>query len=407
VVPIPLGGVRDHRVARTGSLTSRLVRPLFDRQRTFRGVLPPSGRFFTDVGGRPAAVPTRARRRVSSLKSSERRHRGTPGHRRPCHPVFKAMTRPSNIDHAVARIRPKRYTVTQAAALVGRSPDTLRRWRRQGVAPPSETVTFGKADRVSLQRRRHQVAEGGGGLGAAGAPTEERASWSEARAASRHCLLRLTAPGRHTSIPCPSASVCVPAATKTGVHRDAVKLFETMRRLLPEGEQWLQMNLSDVGREAGRPFVAKGEVDKNRVEAAWRYLRDIGSVALDGPRFKVLKAHPGQLSNGPPRSKEAKVKREAPRRSGKARPKAGGNGSGVTSEDLRRSLDSLLTHIDEGLSEVKALREAADARLTAIQERHNQLVGELADFRQEIQHAHLAAFVDERLGDELWVYEIV
>ena len=48
------------------------------------------------------------------------------------------------ISASVAAMRPKRYTVKQAAEIIGRSPDTLRRWRAQGVYEPSHQHQFGK-----------------------------------------------------------------------------------------------------------------------------------------------------------------------------------------------------------------------------------------------------------------------
>lgn len=48
-----------------------------------------------------------------------------------------------SITRKVRAMRPKRYTVKDAAALVGRSPDTLRRWRQDGLLEPSETQSFG------------------------------------------------------------------------------------------------------------------------------------------------------------------------------------------------------------------------------------------------------------------------
>jgi len=47
------------------------------------------------------------------------------------------------IDEQVRRMRPPRYTVAQAAPLVGKDVDTLRRWRREGIYAPSQSRWFG------------------------------------------------------------------------------------------------------------------------------------------------------------------------------------------------------------------------------------------------------------------------
>lgn len=49
-----------------------------------------------------------------------------------------------NIDKQVAQMSPKRFTTAQAAALVGKSTDTLKRWRASGAAVPSDYARFGK-----------------------------------------------------------------------------------------------------------------------------------------------------------------------------------------------------------------------------------------------------------------------
>lgn len=38
---------------------------------------------------------------------------------------------------------PPRYTVSQAAPLVGKDVDTLKRWRKQGIYTPSDSRKFG------------------------------------------------------------------------------------------------------------------------------------------------------------------------------------------------------------------------------------------------------------------------
>lgn len=50
------------------------------------------------------------------------------------------------INEAVRQMHPPRYTTSQAAELVGRSEDTLARWRRKGYAKPSDSRTFGSVE---------------------------------------------------------------------------------------------------------------------------------------------------------------------------------------------------------------------------------------------------------------------
>lgn len=50
------------------------------------------------------------------------------------------------INEQVREMFPPRYTVSQAAALVGKDADTLKRWKRTGVYMPSESRSFGKLD---------------------------------------------------------------------------------------------------------------------------------------------------------------------------------------------------------------------------------------------------------------------
>ena len=47
------------------------------------------------------------------------------------------------INEAVRQMHPPRYTVAQAASLVGRSEDTLVRWRKKGFAVPSDKMEWG------------------------------------------------------------------------------------------------------------------------------------------------------------------------------------------------------------------------------------------------------------------------
>ena len=56
------------------------------------------------------------------------------------------------ISEIVREMVPTRYTTSQAAALVGRSVDTLRRWREDGVFEPSDHRDFGHT-RVWLYTR--------------------------------------------------------------------------------------------------------------------------------------------------------------------------------------------------------------------------------------------------------------
>jgi MerR HTH family regulatory protein len=44
----------------------------------------------------------------------------------------------------VRRMTPARYTVSDAANIVGRHPDTLVRWRRTGIFKPSAKMKMGK-----------------------------------------------------------------------------------------------------------------------------------------------------------------------------------------------------------------------------------------------------------------------
>lgn len=50
------------------------------------------------------------------------------------------------INEQVREMHPPRYTVSQAAALVGKDVDTLKRWKRNGVFKPSDSRPFGKLD---------------------------------------------------------------------------------------------------------------------------------------------------------------------------------------------------------------------------------------------------------------------
>lgn len=53
------------------------------------------------------------------------------------------MARNEGIHTMVRRMTPTRYTVKEAAALVGRSPDTLVRWRKDGIYQPSDSTNVG------------------------------------------------------------------------------------------------------------------------------------------------------------------------------------------------------------------------------------------------------------------------
>lgn len=48
------------------------------------------------------------------------------------------------INEAVRQMHPPRYTVKQAAQMIGRDADTLRRWKRSGTLIPSDHEKFGK-----------------------------------------------------------------------------------------------------------------------------------------------------------------------------------------------------------------------------------------------------------------------
>lgn len=48
------------------------------------------------------------------------------------------------IDEQVRQLHPPRYTRSQAAELVGRNLDTLKRWKRKGIYVPSESRVFGQ-----------------------------------------------------------------------------------------------------------------------------------------------------------------------------------------------------------------------------------------------------------------------
>lgn len=51
------------------------------------------------------------------------------------------MTQRGNSIGHIVDTMPGKYTVSQAAAMVGRSVDTLRRWREEGVFVPASTMT--------------------------------------------------------------------------------------------------------------------------------------------------------------------------------------------------------------------------------------------------------------------------
>lgn len=61
------------------------------------------------------------------------------------------------ITRQINAMRPKRYTTAQAAHLVGRSTDTLARWRTDGVYFPSDARVFGST-RVYLYTQRDVTA---------------------------------------------------------------------------------------------------------------------------------------------------------------------------------------------------------------------------------------------------------
>ena len=50
------------------------------------------------------------------------------------------------INEIVRQMHPPRYTVAQAAALVHRDVDTLKRWKRSGVYEASDHRRFGSLD---------------------------------------------------------------------------------------------------------------------------------------------------------------------------------------------------------------------------------------------------------------------
>lgn len=65
--------------------------------------------------------------------------------------VLKAMITPEEergrnlkIDEQVRRMDPPRYTRGQVAKIVGKSPDTLKRWKRNRIYMPSERRPFGQ-----------------------------------------------------------------------------------------------------------------------------------------------------------------------------------------------------------------------------------------------------------------------
>ena len=47
------------------------------------------------------------------------------------------------IDEVVSQMMPPRLTVVQAAAMIHKDPDTIRRWIRMGVVEPYEYAQFG------------------------------------------------------------------------------------------------------------------------------------------------------------------------------------------------------------------------------------------------------------------------
>lgn len=50
------------------------------------------------------------------------------------------------INETVRQMNPPRYTTKMASELVGRSTDTLVRWRRTGLYKPSAVESFGSLD---------------------------------------------------------------------------------------------------------------------------------------------------------------------------------------------------------------------------------------------------------------------
>jgi MerR HTH family regulatory protein len=50
----------------------------------------------------------------------------------------------NGIASLVIQMDPPRYLVSEAAALVGRSKNTLIKWRKRGICIPSETMQFGE-----------------------------------------------------------------------------------------------------------------------------------------------------------------------------------------------------------------------------------------------------------------------
>lgn len=51
---------------------------------------------------------------------------------------------PDQFTIRVRAIKPNCYTTAEAAALVGKSHDTLRRWRRDGRCVPSDSLRLGE-----------------------------------------------------------------------------------------------------------------------------------------------------------------------------------------------------------------------------------------------------------------------
>lgn len=52
----------------------------------------------------------------------------------------------SKISEIVREMSPPRYTTSQAAAAIGKHPDTVKRWRDDGVYVPSDCRTFGQIE---------------------------------------------------------------------------------------------------------------------------------------------------------------------------------------------------------------------------------------------------------------------